>query len=75
MKCRGEKLPGFGQRLKECRLDAGITQQQAADALNVTLRTYQRYESGDTEPTLYDLVSLCVVVGATSDKLLGLEDR
>ena len=74
MKSKGEKLPGFGKRLREDRLLVGMTQQQIADAVGVTLRTYQRYESGDTEPSLYDLVSLCIVLSTTPDRLLGVTE-
>lgn len=49
-----------------------MTQQDVADALAVSLRTYQRYESGDTEPTLYDLVSICIELDVDSGYLLGL---
>lgn len=72
MNTRTEKVPGFGGRLKAARRDASLTQQGVADALGVTLRTYQRYEDGTTEPTLYNLVSLSVILGVTADRLLGL---
>lgn len=52
-----------------------MTQQAVADQIGATLRTYQRYEGGDTEPTLYDLVSLAVILGVTADSLLGLSAR
>ena len=70
-----QKVPGFAGRLKKSRIDAGLTQQSVADHLGLTLRTYQRYESADTEPSLYDVVSLAVVLGVSSDYLLGLSDE
>lgn len=75
MDTRGGKLPGFGQRLRAQRTDLGMTQQDVADALAVSLRTYQRYESGDTEPTLYDLASICIELDVDSGYLLGLTDK
>lgn len=75
MRTSSEKLPGFGDRLRSARLAAGMTQQAVADQIGATLRTYQRYEGGDTEPTLYDLVSLAVILGVTADSLLGLSAR
>ena len=75
MEKRSNKLPGFGFRLRSCRSDSDATQQELADALGVSLRTYQRYESGTTEPTLYDLVSICIVLDVSSDYLLGLMDE
>lgn len=75
MRVSSEKVPGFGPRLRAARTAAGLTQQEVADQLGATLRTYQRYEAGDTEPALYDLVGLSVILGVTSDSLLGLSDR
>ena len=74
MEKRSDKLPGFGARLRSCRSSSAVTQQELADSLGVSLRTYQRYESGTTEPALYDLVSLCIVLGVSADYLLGLTD-
>ena len=75
MRSSGEKVPGFGGRLKKSRLIANMTQQSVADAIGVLLRTYQRYESGTTEPTLYLLVSIAIVLNVTTDYLLGLTDE
>lgn len=35
------------ENLKKARLDAGMTQQQMADKLNIGLRYYQHIEKGD----------------------------
>lgn len=34
-------------RLRNARLDAGMTQQQVADHLGISLRNYQKMESGE----------------------------
>lgn len=75
MRNNSVKVPGFGRRLKTARERSGMTQQGMADSLGLALRTYQRYEDGDTEPTLHGLVSLSVILGVTSDHLLGLDDE
>lgn len=67
------RLPGLGSRLREARNAAGLTQQRTADELGLTVRTYQKYEEGATEPTLHNLVSLAILFGQTTDALLGLE--
>lgn len=67
-----EKAPGFAERLKKARIDAGLTQQQLADALEITLRNYQRYEAGETEPSLYNLITISITIGVSADQLLGL---
>lgn len=38
--------------LKSCRLKAGYTQRQFADALGITERQYQRIESGTQDGTI-----------------------
>ena len=45
------------QQLKQTRKEAGLTQTQAADVLNKTLRTWQYWESGTVpmDPNLYEL--------------------
>lgn len=40
----------FGIEIKKSRKDAGMTQEQAAEALNVSVRTYAKYESGEILP-------------------------
>lgn len=45
-----QKAVGGGamrQNLKKARQDAGLTQQAMADKLNISLRHYQRLESGE----------------------------
>lgn len=75
MRNSSEKIPNFGGRLKAARIAAGFTQQTVADTLGLTLRTYQRYESGTSEPTLFHLVSLSIFLSVSSDYLLGLTDE
>jgi transcriptional regulator with XRE-family HTH domain len=38
--------------LKKCRENKGLSQSELADILQVGLRTYQRYESGESTPTI-----------------------
>ena len=49
----------FNDRLRATRISCGVTQQKTADALNVQLRHYQKYESGDIEPDLTCLLIFC----------------
>ena len=75
MKNSVTRLPGFADRLRETRKAKGMTQQAVADDLGILLRSYQRYERGESEPSLYALVSLSVTLGVSSDWLLGLSDE
>lgn len=58
-------------RLKELRNQHGYTQQQLADYLDITVRSYQRYESGDCEPPLVTLIAIADFFNVTVDYLLG----
>ncbi len=40
----------FSEKLKNARTAAGLTQQQLADSLGVSLRTITNYETGDRYP-------------------------
>lgn len=66
------RVPGLSERIKEARNAAGLTQQKTADALNMTIGAYQKYEAGSVEPPLHSLVSLAIIFDVTTDFLLGL---
>lgn len=66
----------FYQRLKDLREDNDLNQKTVSEKLSITLKTYQRYERGETPITLeiaeqlanfYD-VSLDYIAGRTKDK-------
>lgn len=44
---REARRAGGRAALKKARADAGMTQQQTADALGISLRYYQKIEAGD----------------------------
>lgn len=64
-------MPSFGKQIRRARMDAGLTQQKAADAVGVTLRVYQSYEQGKHSPSLESLVILADLFDVTTDQLLG----
>jgi len=41
----------FATQLKQTRQAAGLSQKAAADLAGVNIRTYQRWEAGDNEPS------------------------
>jgi transcriptional regulator with XRE-family HTH domain len=41
---------GIGERIKQARLEAGLTQDQLADLIGVGMRQVQYYEAGDSDP-------------------------
>ncbi len=64
----------FNIRLRERRKKCGFTQQQMADAINVQLRTYQFYESGDRSPSFDNLVKISDILNVSIDFLLGRDN-
>lgn len=65
------KLP---ERLRRARKERGLTQQAAADAFEISLRGYCRWEAGEREPSLSALCAISARFGVTTDWLLGLSD-
>ena len=63
-----------GERLKQARKQAKLTQQQAGEKLNILQQAYARYESGIFELNYEQIITLCKLFDCTSDYLLGLAD-
>lgn len=64
----------FGERLKELRRAAGITQAELAEKLNLHLQTISKWERGLYEPDIAQLGELAVALGITLEKLCGQEE-
>lgn len=64
----------FGDRLRESRLEKGLTQQKMADILDVQLRAYQHYESDTRHPTFEKLAMIAKTLNVSTDYLLGITD-
>lgn len=64
----------FKDRLRSARIFRGYTLQKTADLLDLALRTYQKYESGDREPNLFLLVKIADLFNVPTDFLLGRDD-
>ena len=58
-------------KLKEIRESKGISQRQAALALNLSPTVYNRYENGLREPPNALLLVIADYFGVTVDELLG----
>ena len=64
----------FNDRLRATRIFRGITQQKTADAMGISLRHYQKYESGEIEPDIMGLIKVSDFLNVPSDFLLGRDD-
>ena len=61
----------FTQRLFQLRKESGMTQQQVADAIQTTLRQYQRFEKGEQKPGYDNLTKLADCFQVSLDYLTG----
>lgn len=63
-----------GERLSQARKQAGYTQKQVGEKLNMLQQAYARFESGIFELSCEQIVTLCKLFDITSDCLFGLSD-
>ena len=64
-----------GLRLKNLREKCRLSQQAAADRLEVTRSTISAYERNTKTPSVDMLVRLAILYHSSVDFILGLEDR
>lgn len=62
----------FGQRLRNLRLERGMTQQELADAIGASVVGVRNWERGTRKPTMEMLVSLSRALRVSIDTLVGL---
>lgn len=63
------------KNLKEARAAAGLTQQQMADKLGVSLRQYQRIEAGSSNGSFENWDALEDILGTHQRKLREISDN
>lgn len=66
--------PKLAERLLALRTERGLTQEEAAEKIGVSNKTYSKWETGATSPDLETVVRLAQAFGITTDSLLGLSD-
>ena len=65
----------FSKRLKELRINAGLTQKQLAERIWVSKATISYYELFERNPSPEIIVKIAKVFHVTTDYLLGLEGK
>ena len=60
-------------RLKVARTQMDLSQQQLADAVDVTRQTISAIERGDYNPTINLCINICKVLGVTLNDLFWEE--
>lgn len=61
----------WNQMIQELRKYNGYTQQQVADAVNISRKTYVNYEAGIAEIKVETIKKLAVLYGIPSSVILG----
>ena len=62
-------------RLKELRLARKMSQQRLAIELSMAQNTISRYENGEREPGIDELIRIAVYFDVSVDYLLGRSDQ
>jgi transcriptional regulator with XRE-family HTH domain len=63
-------IGGAPMRLKEIRLQKGLSQKKIADELGCSPNVYSRYETGDRQPSIEILIRLSEILGVTVDYII-----
>lgn len=66
--------PKLAERLLILRRERGLTQEEVAEKIGVSNKTYSKWETGSTSPDIETLVRLAEAFSVTTDDLLGLSD-
>jgi transcriptional regulator with XRE-family HTH domain len=67
-----ERRALVASRLKDARLNSGLSQRDVAKTLHIGQSTYCRIENGETEPSVVQLASLSGLYGLSVLWLLGM---
>ncbi len=64
----------IGKRLKELRVEFGLTQAKVGEAIGVSEPTISLWESNKREPNIAMLTKLCDFYNVSADYLIGRVD-
>ena len=67
------KQPLLGIKITELRKQKGLTQEELVERYNVTVRTIQRIESGETTPRIYTIKTILNALGLDYEKVFERE--
>ena len=66
---------GLGEKLKNLRLSANLTQEQFAEIIGVSRTAVAKWENGYAEPTLQNIVRISEIFDVGTDYLLGVKRK
>ena len=61
----------IGKRLKQARIDSGLTQEKLAEQLNVSVAFLSRVETGSSHINLKRLEQICRITGVSEGYILS----
>ena len=64
----------YNERIKNARLNKGLSQEEVAKSLEITRGCYAHYEQGIREPSIDLIKKLCILLDVSADYLIGLSD-
>ena len=64
----------YGQRIRELRIERGLTQAELAQMLNITQKTISKYENEFPDLNTNIIIACCEFFNVSSDYLLGISD-
>lgn len=67
-------LEKVSKKLAEARKNAGYTQQQVANLLNIHLSQWQKYEYAKIQLDYDKIIAVCKLFEISADYLFGLSD-
>lgn len=67
-------MANFIERLQQLKANRNLLQKDIAKAAGISLRTYQRYESGERVPDTEVLMKIADYFDVSTDYLLGRSD-
>lgn len=65
----------IGARIKQARKSAKLSQTELAERLHKTMRTIQKYESGEIEPSISMINSIAYVLRVSPAELIGYQKQ
>lgn len=63
------KQPALGQKILELRQQKGLTQEELVEQCNISVRTIQRIEAGETMPRVYTIKTILAALDRDLDDL------
>lgn len=64
----------LGERMKECRQNAGMSQEKVAELVGVSRQAVTKWEANQSAPNTENLFKLAEIFGTTVDMLVASED-